>query len=149
MTSYLGIDYGTKRIGIAAGDDVTRLASPITTLAAHDRTDRDAESVASIADDYGAAAFVLGLPLNMDGTEGPQAKLVRAFGAALAKRTGMAVHYVDERLSSYAADDLLRPADLTRKKKKNVQDAVAAAVILQSFLSEPEPTDETDDDDQS
>ena len=89
MASYLGIDYGTKRIGIAAGDDVTRIASPVTTITAQGRTDRDVESIASIADEYGAVAFVLGLPLNMNGTEGPQAKLVRVFGAALAARTSV------------------------------------------------------------
>lgn len=149
MPSYLGIDYGTKRIGLAVGDDVTQTASPVTTVTAQGPLDRDADAVASVAEEYGTAAFVLGLPLNMDGTEGPQVKLVRAFGAALAARTGLDVHYVDERLSSIAADDLLRPAELTRKKKKGVQDAVAAAVILQTFLSEERPQDLCDDDDQS
>ena len=92
-------------------------------------------------------ALVLGLPLNMDGTVGPQAKLVQAFGTVLAAQTGLDVHYVDERLSSFAADELLRPAELTRKKKKGVQDAVAAAVILQTFLSEDRPQASANDDD--
>lgn len=146
MASYLGIDYGTKRIGLAVGDDVTQTASPVTTVMAQGHADRDAERIAAVADEYGAVAFVLGLPLNMDSTEGPQARLVRAFGTVLAARTGLDVHYVDERLSSFAADELLRPAELTRKKKKGVQDAVAAAVILQTFLSEERPPDLCDDD---
>ena len=149
MASYLGIDYGTKRIGLAVGDDVTQTASPVTTVTAQGQADRDADAVAAVAEEYGAAAFVLGLPLNMDSTEGPQAKLVRAFGAVLAARAGLKVHYVDERLSSFAADELLRPAELTRKKKKGVQDAVAAAVILQTFLSEERREDSGDHDDQS
>ena len=149
MASYLGIDYGTKRIGLAVGDDVTQTASPVTTVIAQGQADRDADAVAAVAEEYGAAAFVLGLPLNMDSTEGPQAKLVRAFGAVLAARAGLKVHYVDERLSSFAADELLRPAELTRKKKKGVQDAVAAAVILQTFLSEERYEDSGDHDDQS
>ncbi len=149
MASYLGIDYGTKRIGLAVGDDVTHTASPVTTVAAQGQADRDADAVAVVAKEYGVAAFVLGLPLNMDSTEGPQAKLVRAFGAVLEARAGLTVHYVDERLSSFAADELLRPAELTRKKKKGVQDAVAAAVILQTFLSEEHGENAGDNDDQS
>jgi len=144
MASYLGIDYGTKRIGLAVGDDVTQTASPVTTVASRQNTGRDAENIAAVATEYGVTALVVGLPLNMDSTEGPQAKLARAFGEALAKQTGLQVHYVDERLSSFTADDLLRPAELTRKKKKGVQDAVAAAVILQTFLSEG-PTDQASD----
>jgi len=149
MASYLGIDYGTKRIGLAVGDDVTQTASPVTTVVALGQTDRDADAVAAVAEKYGVAAFVLGLPLNMDDSEGRQAKLVRSFGTALAVRSGLKVHYVDERLSSFSADELLRPAELTRKKKKGVQDAVAAAVILQTFLSEQRREDSADHDDQS
>jgi len=134
MTRFLGIDYGAKRIGLAVGDDATRLASPIGVIRSQGRCDDDIAAMAEAAHEYGVDAYVLGLPLNMDDTEGPQAKLIRRFGEALARETRKAVHFFDERLSSRAADDMLRPAGLTRKKKKRVADAVAAQVILQGFL---------------
>lgn len=144
MATLLGIDYGTKRIGLAMGDEETRLPTPIKTIVESD-VRRQIEAVARVADEYDATGFVLGLPLNMDDTEGPQAKTVRAFGDQLAAYTRKPVHYVDERLSSFAADDLLRGAELTRKKKKGVQDAIAATVILQNFFLN---SDRQADDDQ-
>lgn len=144
MTCYLGIDHGGKRIGLAVADNVLRLPSPVKTVPGAGDATKDVGAILPVSDEYGADAFVLGLPLNMDGTEGPQATLVRQFGQALGERTGKVVYYVDERLSSFAADELIRPAELTHKKKKNVQDAVAAAVILRTFLSEgplPDPRD--------
>ncbi len=136
MICYLGIDHGGKRIGLAVADDVMRMPSPVRTVSAVGDVVRDVAAVMPAVEEFGADAFVLGLPLHMDGSEGPQAMLVRNFGEALATETGKVVYYVDERLSSFAADELLRPADLTHKKKKNVQDAVAAAVILRTFFSE-------------
>lgn len=144
MATLLGIDYGTKRIGLAIGDEETRLPTPIKTVVENDLP-RQIEAVARVAEEYDAAGFVLGLPLNMDDTEGAQAKTVRTFGHQLAAYTQKPVHYVDERLSSFAADDLLRGAELTRKKKKGVQDAIAATVILQSFFLN---SDRQDDDGQ-
>jgi len=143
MATLLGIDYGAKRTGLAVGDDQTRLPSPVKTITTDDPQEQ-LESVVRVAEDFDVSAFVLGLPLNMDGTEGPQAGTVRRFGGTLAARTGKPVHYVDERLSSYAADDLLRPAELTRKKKKGVQDAVAASVILATYFEQTDgaPHDE-------
>ncbi len=79
-------------------------------------------------------ALVVGLPLNMDGSEGDQAKLTRRFGDKLAQVSGLAVHYWDERLSSVTARRLMIPAELSRKKRKARLDRVAAQVILQSFL---------------
>jgi len=144
MATLLGIDYGTKRIGLAVGDEETRLPTPIKTIV-ESQLPLQIQAVARLADEYDATGFVLGLPLNMDDTEGPQAKTVRTFGDRLAAHTHKPVYYVDERLSSFAADDLLRGAELTRKKKKGVQDAVAATVILQSFFQN---SDRQGDDDQ-
>jgi len=79
-------------------------------------------------------AVVLGLPLNMDGTEGPQAAEVRTFGGLLQKRLGVAVEFFDERLSSFDAEEKLVGMDLTRGKKKKRLDAIAAAAFLQAFL---------------
>lgn len=131
---FMAIDYGTKRIGLAVGDDVTRLATPLEVIDATGRIDDDVRAVIEHANDYGVGAFVIGLPLNMDDSEGPQARTTRRFGDALARKTSLTVHYHDERLSTRTADDLLQPVDLTRKKKKQRADAVAAQVILQSYF---------------
>ncbi len=134
MSRFLGIDYGTKRIGVAVGDSTDRLATPVSTIEARGGIDDHVSRVEAVARDYGIDAFVVGLPKNMDDTEGKQAKLTRKFGSALAASSGKPVHYFDERLSSITAEELLQPAKLTRGKRKAVQDAVAAQVILQGFL---------------
>jgi len=136
MSTYLGIDYGAKRIGLAVGADDTGVASPLKMLPSHGDLRANAKSVAHIAAEYEIDAFVVGLPLNMDDTEGPQAKTVRAFGEVLAEVTGKPIHYFDERLSSVEAEELMRPADLTRKRKTARLDGVAAQVILQAFMDE-------------
>lgn len=134
MKRYLGIDYGTKRIGLAIGDDDAKIASPLETIAARGDPANHVQAVLAAAEGYDIDAFVVGLPLNMDDSEGEQAKLTRGFGDALARLTHLPVHYFDERLSSHAAQELLRPAELTRKKRRAIEDSVAAQVILQAFL---------------
>jgi putative Holliday junction resolvase len=134
MSRYLGIDYGSKRIGVAVGESTSRIASPVATVEGKPRLADQLDVVLRYAAEYGVDAFVVGLPLNMDDSEGPQAKVTRAFGDELAKRSGQPVHYFDERLSSAAADELLEPAQLSRKKRRVRQDRVAAQVILQAFL---------------
>lgn len=136
MTRYLGIDHGSKRIGLSIGDDQINLATPLQTLTVEGQVKHQVVSVLKIADEFDVDAFVVGLAINMDNTEGKQAKLCRAFGDAISKASGKEVHYFDERLSSRAAEELLQPAELTRKKKKKVLDSVAAQVILQCFLDE-------------
>jgi putative Holliday junction resolvase len=134
MACFLCIDYGTRRIGLAVGDRGETIASPLTTLEAHGRVLDDVDAVLACAEEYDVDAFVVGLPLNMDGTEGKQAKIARRFGDELARVSGKPVHFWDERLSSFTAQELLEPADLTRKKRKARMDRIAAQVILQSFL---------------
>ena len=134
MPRFLGIDHGTRRIGLAVSDPGATLASPLATIAASGNLSDEIAAVLSCAKDYEIDAFVVGLPLNMDDTEGDQAKTVRRFGAELGRVSGKPVHYWDERLSSHAAEELLRPAELTRKKRKARLDRVAAQVILQGFL---------------
>lgn len=134
MSCYLGIDYGGKRIGLAVSDAGGQIASPFKTVPATGRLALDADAVISSGSDYDVAAFVIGLPLNMDGTEGPQAQVTRKFGTVLAERSGLPVLYWDERLSTVAADELMSHTHLTRKKKKARRDPVAATVILQEFL---------------
>lgn len=113
---------------------MTRLATAVRTIPVRDALADGVRQAQTVAEQYGADAFVVGLPANMDGTEGPQAALSRRFGDALARVSGKPVHYSDERLSSVTARELLGPAALTRKKQKAVRDAVAAQVILQGFL---------------
>lgn len=134
MPRFLAIDFGTKRIGVACGDTDTRLATPLSTLPATGRHERDVEAVLALANEYETDGYVVGLPLNMDGTEGEACKIARRFGDLLARLAEKPVHYWDERLSSVAAEELLRPAELTRKKRKAQLDRVAAQVILQGFF---------------
>lgn len=134
MTRYLGIDYGAKRIGLAVGDSDTRTASPLRTIGPGRDQSQFIRELLKIAEEYDVDAYVIGLPLNMDGTEGTQARLTRGFAAVLSAQSEKIVYLADERLSSRAADELLHSAGLTRGKKRERHDAVAAQVILQSFL---------------
>jgi putative Holliday junction resolvase len=128
----LAVDYGLKRTGIAVCDRSETIASPLAVLT--DNGQALVRRICGFAEEYRAKAILLGLPLNMDGSEGPQAKLVRRFGDELAGTSGLDVLYHDERLSSDYAEHLMRGAELTRKKKKQRLDAVAAAAILQSYI---------------
>lgn len=134
MLRYLGIDYGTRRIGLAMGDDATRIASPLDAIQAGGGDAAAVQRILDRIEPYEIDAFVIGLPLNMDGTEGEQARLTRAFGDALASGSGKPVHYFDERLSSAAAEELLESTDLSSGRRKTRIDAVAAQVMLQGFL---------------
>jgi putative Holliday junction resolvase len=130
---YLAIDYGLKRTGLAVCDASETIVSPLAVVQGRkDLIERIKRVVAS----EGIGAVVVGLPFNMDGTEGPQAKLVRAFGNELGRQIGVPVHFQDERLSSFEAEQRLMEMDLTRAKKKERLDALAAADILQTFLDQ-------------
>ena len=132
MARWLGIDHGTKRIGLAIGDDGGGPVSPIEQLDADDP--QLAAKILGLADDYAAAGAVVGWPINADGSEGPQAILARAFATDLAEATGLDVRLWDERLSSFEADERLR-GTFTRKQKKRRQDSIAASVFLSDFLA--------------
>lgn len=134
MTRFIAIDYGTKRIGLAVGDDDAKIAMPLTTVEAHKRAADTMAAILSAAAEYEPDEYIVGLPINMDCSEGPQAKLTRIFGANLAQATKRPVHFVDERLTSKAAREMLSPAELTRKKLKARLDRVAAQIMLQCFL---------------
>ncbi|MBT8484726.1 MAG: Holliday junction resolvase RuvX [Phycisphaerales bacterium] len=131
---YLAVDLGDKRTGLAAGDDVTRMAGPIGVLQIA-RGPALVEAVAAAVVEHAADAIVLGLPVNMDGTEGDRARIVRAFGAELVAAAGVTVHYQDERLTSFAADQRLARTGRTHKEKKMRRDALAAAEILGDFFA--------------
>ncbi len=131
---YLAVDYGDKRTGLAVCDAAGTLATPYAVIDTQNAAHL-IEQIAQIASKEGIEAIVLGLPLNMDGTEGSRAKRTRAFGQTLSARLNLPTEYHDERMSSYIADSFFAPGQMTRDEKKKRMDAVAAAVILQSFLA--------------
>lgn len=133
MANLLAIDYGTRRIGLALGDDDIRLATPLPTVAGTGDPIIDIQTVRKRIEAYEIGALVVGLPLNMDGSEGPQARLTRRFGDGLGAASGYTVHYVDERLSSFAAEEAFTASHLTRGKKKPRVDGMAAVQILETY----------------
>jgi putative Holliday junction resolvase len=133
----LGLDVGTKTIGVAWSDPTRMLASPVRTLA-RKGVRRDVEELMRLVDGKGVEAAVVGLPLELDGTEERMASLARQVGDALGLATGWPITYVDERYSSVDAERHLIAAGLSREKRKAVIDQQAAVMILQSWLDHPE-----------
>jgi putative Holliday junction resolvase len=129
----LGLDVGTKTIGIATSDADRRLATGVETIARKTFT-IDAKRLLALAAERRCAGFVLGLPLNMDGSEGPRAQSVRAFARNLAKLTELPIALWDERLSTAAVERELIAADVSRRKRAAVIDQHAAIFILQGAL---------------
>lgn len=136
MTRYLAIDPGGKRTGLATGDDELGQVGPVGTIEADDDEHLITRLVEAV-EEYGPDELVIGMPLNMDGSIGPAAARVAQLAAHLHERTGLIVHTMDERLSSYAADQKMAGRGLTRKGKKQRRDALAATVILRDFLDQP------------
>lgn len=128
---YLAIDYGMKRTGLAVCDAGEMIASPLAVL--HGRKNL-LQKIGQIVAAEDIGAVVLGLPLNMDGSEGPQAKQVLAFAEQLKRHIRIPIHFQDERLSSFGAEEKLREIGLGRAGKQARLDALAAAEILQTFL---------------
>jgi putative Holliday junction resolvase len=134
----LGVDLGRVRIGLAVADDVLRTARALTTVVRRGGS-RDLAAIAALAGDYEIDRAVLGLPLNMDGTEGASARLARAFAPKLSSALGVPVELFDERLSSFEAETRLRDRGFSSKDRRGMVDAEAAAVILQGWLDRSEP----------
>jgi putative Holliday junction resolvase len=129
----IGIDLGTKTIGLALSDLSRRIASPLTVLSRTKFT-ADATALLDLAAKHAAAGVVLGLPLNMDGSEGPRAQATRAFARNLRPRTNLPILFWDERLSTVAVTRTLIEADASRKRRGELVDKLAAAYILQGAL---------------
>jgi putative holliday junction resolvase len=129
----IGLDLGTKTIGVAVSDPDRRVAAPVETIA-RKRFAPDAQRVIALAAERRAVAYVLGLPVNMDGSEGPRAQATRAFARNLEKLTALPIALWDERLSTAAVERALIAADLSRAKRKAVIDQHAATYILQGAL---------------
>lgn len=129
----IGLDLGTKTIGVALSDVERRLGSPLETIE-RKKFSEDARRLIELAGKYEAAAYVIGLPLNMDGTEGPRAQATRAFVRNMAQLDERPFVFWDERLSTAAVTRSLIEQDASRAKRAEVVDRMAAAYILQGAL---------------
>lgn len=129
----LGLDLGTKTIGLAVSDELGLTAQGLPTLVRKSFR-KDVEALQALVADRDVDRIVLGLPLNMDGSEGPRAEATRKFGEHLASVTALPVIYWDERLTTVAAQRVLLEGDVSREKRKKVIDQVAASLILQGWL---------------
>ena len=129
----VGLDLGTKTIGVAVSDPDRRLATGVETIQRKTFT-VDAARLLAIASERRAGGFILGLPINMDGSEGPRAQSTRAFARNLAKLTDFAIGLWDERLSTVAVERELIGLDMSRAKRAKVIDEHAAIFILQGAL---------------
>ena len=131
---YLGVDYGDKRTGLAECDISGMLASGICTISEGGMRNT-AVRVAKEAESRGCKKIVVGLPKNMDGTEGPRAELCRAFAEQVREATGLEVTLWDERRTTVEAHNILSQHNYHGKKRKNTVDAVAASLILEGYLA--------------
>ena len=128
-----GLDLGSKTIGIALSDTMQTIASGLITLK-RKKFSKDAEQVLELADEHDVAGFIIGLPLNMDGSEGPRVQSTKAFVRNFGELTDLPIIFWDERLSSKAAERTLLDADASRKRRSEVIDKLAATYILQGAL---------------
>jgi putative Holliday junction resolvase len=129
----LGLDLGTKTIGVAISDGMRYSATPLETIARTKFT-KDADRIVALIAENQAVGIVLGMPLNMDGTEGPRAQSTRAFARNLAGRIEIPVVFWDERLSTAAVERMMIDADVRRDRRAEVVDKLAASYILQGAL---------------
>lgn len=130
----LGIDLGSKRIGVAVSDRTGTIASPLTVIQRSGSPARDHQTIAKLVLEEEAEAVVVGLPLNMNGSEGPAAKAAIAEAKALATVVGVPVHTSDERRTTVTADRAMMEAGMNAQARRKVVDKIAAAVLLQHWL---------------
>lgn len=133
MTALAGLDFGDKTIGVAVSDTFRGVATPLETIR-RKKFGVDAEALLAILTKRNISGIVLGLPRNMDGTEGPRCQKTRAFARNLSKLTDLPITFWDERLSTVAAERALLEADTSRRRRAEVIDHVAASYILQGAL---------------
>ncbi len=130
----IALDVGTVRIGIATSDPMGIIASGYETFTRTGDLQADLQKIASVVKEKQADTFVIGLPLNMDGTEGEKVIEIRAFAEELQKYTDLKIVFQDERLSTVSAEKMLIESGVRREKRKKVIDKVAATIILQTYL---------------
>jgi putative Holliday junction resolvase len=129
----LGLDLGTKTIGVAISDGMRYSATPLETIKRTKFT-QDAERIIQLVAENNAVALILGLPLNMDGSEGPRVQSTRAFARNLAQKIDLPIAFWDERLSTSAVTRMMIEADLRRDRRAEIVDKLAASYILQGAL---------------
>jgi len=129
---FLGVDHGTRRIGLAYGDDIG-VATPLPAISAEDRSKQWA-GLSAILKERRITEVVIGHPLNMDGTSGPKALEVEVFARRIHSEFGLPVHLVDERLTSYEAESTIPPAKRRAARSSGLIDSRAATLILQDYL---------------
>lgn len=130
-----GVDYGHVRIGIAISDPERKIASPLENYTRRG-SDQDAKRFRRLAVEEDIKLFVVGLPLHLDGGETPKSREARQFGAWLGEVTGVSVEFFDERFTSREAEQFLLAADMTRKRRKQRIDMLAAQIILRTYLEQ-------------
>ena len=131
--NYLAVDLGDKRTGLAVGDDIVRIVQPITVLETPIGQQLINE-IQSAIKEHGIDCIVMGLPLNMDGSESQRSELTKSFAERLQEQVNLPINFQDERLTSAAAEEHLNQSGKTHKQKKKLRDALAAAEILKDFL---------------
>lgn len=133
----LGLDYGSATVGVAVNDGLGLTVQPVETIVRKEENKlrRTCARIEELVREYEVSLLVLGLPLNMDGSEGERVEKTRAFGDMLARRTGLPVVYQDERLTTEAADEILSESGIRRRDRKAYIDQIAAVLILEEYLS--------------
>jgi putative Holliday junction resolvase len=129
---YLGLDPGERRVGVALSDATGTIATPVRYI--DTRRDDVPSVVSEICAENEVTAIVVGLPVSLDGSEGPAVAMARSLGASVADATELPVHYHDERFTSHTAETALIEGGVSRKARKEKRDQIAAAVMLQSYL---------------
>ena len=129
----LGLDYGDRKIGVAVSDAFGWTAQGLEVIVRRD-DEEVLQRLGTIVREHGVEEFVLGMPKNMNGTIGPRGELSKAFAETLKQTFGLPVHLWDERLSTVSAERTLLEADVSRKKRRQVVDKMAATIILQTYL---------------
>ena len=132
----LGLDFGSKTVGVAVSDPLGITAQPVEIVRrkSESKLRQTLARIEELAKEYRAESFVLGLPKNMNNTDGERVEKTKAFGEMLERRTGLPVHYWDERLTTVAAEQILMESGVRRENRKAVIDKVAAGLILQGYL---------------
>lgn len=132
----IGLDYGSKTVGVAGCDELEMLATPLETIVRKEegKLRKTYARIEEICREQGAKGVVVGLPVNMDGEESERSALAREFAAAVERRTGLSVVLWDERLTTVEAEEILRQKGIRREDIKKNIDAIAASIILQDYL---------------
>ncbi len=132
----LGLDFGSKTVGVAVSDELLLTAQPLETIVrkSENKLRQTCSRIEELAQEYGAETIVLGLPKNMNDSEGVRAEKTREFGEMLKRRTGLPLIFWDERLTTVAAEQVLMEQGVRREDRKAVIDKIAAALILQGYL---------------